>query len=629
MILIYVGFQVILSLGLNLQWGVAGLLNLGYIGSMAAGAYVTAVVVLPKATATGSVHYVLGLHWPAWAAMICGVAAAGLVALIIGIVVLGRRLEAEYFAILTLIIVIALAGIATVQANLFNGLDGLINIPRPYGQSLSTLAYDGSYVGFVGIFALTTWFLARRVQRSPFGRLGRAVREDETAVQVFGRNPLPVKLKLFVLGAMCAGLAGSLTVLYVGAFAPASWTVGETVFALTCIMVGGSGSMTGGVVASAVIVTLFVQLPSLLPIFQGSPTVLAEIQIMATAVLLIAIMRWRPDGLMREPVGTVAKLSSRAEARRAGVRWLYDRARLEAAVAAFPPDRVTSSSAVATAELSSHLIASGRATVSGPPAIEVRGITKRFGGVIAVDSCSFELPLGSITGLVGPNGSGKSTVVELVSGFQAPDAGRVFCNGDDVTNWAPSKRAAAGLTRTFQTARIWSKLTVTENLLLAAPSQTREALWRGVFRVHATGRNEGLLLRDAHEILDGVGLWHLRDAHAGELSGGQRRLLELARIVMSTARVALLDEPLAGVNPVMGDAIVEQIRRLNRDRGMTVLLVEHNLKIVSALCPNVLAMVAGRVVASGTVQQLASSEKFAEAYLGDRRSAPRAKDVVS
>jgi ABC-type branched-subunit amino acid transport system ATPase component len=251
-------------------------------------------------------------------------------------------------------------------------------------------------------------------------------------------------------------------------------------------------------------------------------------------------------------------------------------------------------------------------------ALEVRSITKRFGGVTAVDDCSFQLPLGGIVGLVGPNGSGKSTLVETIAGFLTPDGGRVLLAGRDVTRWTPARRAGIGLTRTFQSARVWNKLTVTENLLVAAPGSGREALWRGVFRPHATAHADAVVLRKAEETLHEVGLWPVRDQLAGELSGGQRRLLEFARIVMSGATVALLDEPLAGVNPVMGDTIVEQIRHLNSTRGVTVLLVEHNLKVVSALCPHVLAMDAGKVVAQGTVQSLASSEAFAEAYLGKR-----------
>jgi branched-chain amino acid transport system ATP-binding protein len=208
----------------------------------------------------------------------------------------------------------------------------------------------------------------------------------------------------------------------------------------------------------------------------------------------------------------------------------------------------------------------------------------------------------------------------VITGFLAPDSGQVLFGGRDVTRWTPSRRAEVGLTRTFQSARVWSRLTVAENLLVAAPGPGREALWRGVLRPRATARTDAAILSRAEDTLHEVGLWPVRDQLAGELSGGQKRLLEFARIVMSGATLALLDEPLAGVNPVMADTIVEQIRQLNSARGVTILLVEHNLKVVSALCPVVLAMDAGKIVAQGTVQSLAASRSFAEAYLGKRVS---------
>jgi branched-chain amino acid transport system permease protein len=616
-ILTFVGFQIILSLGLNLQWGIAGMLNLAYIGFMAAGAYVTAILVLPKATLASGTSYILGLQWPFWAGMLGGIAAAGALALVVGFVVLGRRLEAEYFAILTLVVVIGLSTVVSGQANLFNGVEGLINIPQPFGGSLSTTSYGTLYLLMVAAFAVIVFVLAQRVQRSPFGRLGRAVREDETALQVFGKDPFRAKLKIFVLGGMVAGLAGSLTVLYVGAFAPASWTVGETIFALSCIMVGGSGNMFGGALASAIIVTLFVQVPSLVHIAASNPEVLAEVQVMATAILLIVVMRWRPDGLLREPVGSVTTLERRDHLETGPRRSVGETARPEPVVSE-PLGRLAVGSRPGPPSRAGVNGVALRDSAEAATALEVRDVTKRFGGVTAVDDCSFQLPAGGIVGLVGPNGSGKSTLVEVIAGFQAADSGRVVLGGRDITRWTPSRRAGIGLTRTFQSARVWSKLTVTENLLVAAPGLRREALWRGVLRPYATARGEAGTLRRAEDTLHDVGLWPMRDQLAGELSGGQRRLLEFARIVMSGATLALLDEPLAGVNPVMGDTIVEQIRQLNTTRGVTVLLVEHNLKVVSALCPLVLAMDAGKIVAQGTVQSLASSESFAEAYLGKR-----------
>ena len=278
-----------MSLGLNLQWGVAGLLNLAYIGFMATGAYMTALVVMPRrrrwpaAPATSSAWELAVLETGILARHRGGM--PGILALLVGVVVLGRRLEAEYFAILTLVIVIAMSTVLSGQANLVNGVEGLINVPPVFGASLSSTAFGLWFLLLLALIAAIVFVIAHRVQRSPFGRLSRAVREDESALQVFGKDPFRAKLKIFVLGSMIAGLAGALTVLYVGAFAPASWQVGETIFALSCIMVGGSGNMFGGALASAIIVTLFVQVPSLVHFAASNPEVLAEVQVMATAIL--------------------------------------------------------------------------------------------------------------------------------------------------------------------------------------------------------------------------------------------------------------------------------------------------------------------------------------------------------
>ena len=207
---------------------------------------------------------------------------------------------------------IALSTVLSTQSDLFNGVEGLINIPQPFGQQLTTTSYGTWFLLMVAAFAVVVFVLAHRVQRSPVrpARPGRPGGRDRGPGLRKGSVPGQAQRSSCSAG-WSPGLAGSLTVLYVGAFAPASWTVGETVFALSCIMVGGSGNMFGGALASAVIVTLFVQVPSLVHVAASNPEVLAEVQVMATAILLIAVMRWRPDGLLREPVGSVTKLARR------------------------------------------------------------------------------------------------------------------------------------------------------------------------------------------------------------------------------------------------------------------------------------------------------------------------------
>jgi branched-chain amino acid transport system permease protein len=297
--LIYACFQSILSLGLNVQYGLTGLLNLAYIGFMATGAYICAVVVLPKATLAVGTTYILGLHLPFFIGILAGMAGAGVLALVVGIVILGRKLEAEYFAILSLVIVVALSQVASQEAGIFNGIEGLISIPQPLVTSLSSQGFEYFYLGIAFLCLAIVYVVCERLRRSPLGRTLRSIREDEVAAQVFGKNVFALKLRAFVIGAVVAGLGGSLTVLYVGAFAPSGWTVSETIFALTCVFVGGAGNMTGSVVASFFVV-LCVQSLQNIPGFAAHPGLLPQLQLMLIGLLLLGTLAFRPQGLLPE-----------------------------------------------------------------------------------------------------------------------------------------------------------------------------------------------------------------------------------------------------------------------------------------------------------------------------------------
>ncbi len=251
----------------------------------------------------------------------------------------------------------------------------------------------------------------------------------------------------------------------------------------------------------------------------------------------------------------------------------------------------------------------------GTPALEVRNVSKAFGAVQAVDGCSLAVPQGAIVGLVGPNGSGKSTLIEGISGLQRFDLGEVLLHGRSIDHLAPHRRARLGLRRSFQVSRLWRRLSVAENLLAAAPLRGRDALWRVYFSRSYIREVERETKERAKAILLQYNLWDLRNELAGALSGGQSRLLEFARIMMSEGSVALLDEPLAGVNPVMADNVAVGIHELQAT-GMTILLVEHDLGFVGEICAQVHAMDRGSIALTGTMDEVASSEFFARSYIG-------------
>jgi branched-chain amino acid transport system ATP-binding protein len=252
-------------------------------------------------------------------------------------------------------------------------------------------------------------------------------------------------------------------------------------------------------------------------------------------------------------------------------------------------------------------------------ALDIIDIRRAFGAVRAVDGASLTVSTGEIVGLIGPNGSGKSTLIDVVSGLEACEAGDIVLDGVSVAHLAPYRRAGLGLRRTFQASRLWMHLSVSENLLAATPPRGRDKFWRTYLRHSSVRRAEIASANAVADVLERFGLVDLRDQAAATLSGGQGRLLEFARIVVSGATVALLDEPLAGVNPVMAESVISGIRQLQRG-GISILLVEHNLSAVEDLCDRIYGMSQGKVVVSGSMKNITASAFFADAYIGTART---------
>jgi ABC-type branched-subunit amino acid transport system ATPase component len=247
--------------------------------------------------------------------------------------------------------------------------------------------------------------------------------------------------------------------------------------------------------------------------------------------------------------------------------------------------------------------------------LEIENLAKSFGGVHAVQNCTFSVPEGQVVGLIGPNGAGKSTVVDLVSGFGRPDAGSVRFAGEPIIGKRPDVISRLGLIRTFQTPREWRNLTVMDNVLLARRRFADESLWRSMTRAQRIRRGEEADRTAVRVILERFQLAALRNELADRLSGGQKRLLEFARIAAAEARLIILDEPMGGVNPVLGARIGDAVGQFASE-GRTVIVVEHNLPFIERTCHQVVVMDLGEVIAQGPFSGLRDNPRVVDAYLG-------------
>jgi len=248
--------------------------------------------------------------------------------------------------------------------------------------------------------------------------------------------------------------------------------------------------------------------------------------------------------------------------------------------------------------------------------IRTTNLSKNFGGVQAVLDMTLEIERGSITGLIGPNGAGKTTYFNLIAGTFPPSSGQVFLDGEDVTGLKPHELFHKGLLRTFQIAHEFSNLTVVENLMMVPAGQPGENLWDAWFNNVKVLAHEKNVRKKAEEVLEFLNLTHLTDELAGNLSGGQKKLLELGRTMMVDAKVVLLDEVGAGVNRTLLNEIGDAIIKLNKEKGYTFCMIEHDMDFISRLCDPVVVMAEGQFLTSGTADAVKSNEEVIEAYLG-------------
>ena len=255
--------------------------------------------------------------------------------------------------------------------------------------------------------------------------------------------------------------------------------------------------------------------------------------------------------------------------------------------------------------------------------ISVEEVSKFFGGIRAVDSVSLEIEKGSITGLIGPNGAGKTTLFNVIAGVFKPTSGKIYLDGQDITGLEPHQLFKLGLLRTFQIAHEFSSLTVLENLMVVPGDQPGEELRHAWFNFKRVRDVEQRILERAREVIDFLQISHLANELAGNLSGGQKKLLELGRTMMVDPKIVFLDEVGAGVNRTLLNTIGTSIERLNREHGYTFCMIEHDMNFISRLCDPVIVMAEGKLLTQGTIEEVKNNEEVIEAYLGTGRKHTR------
>jgi branched-chain amino acid transport system permease protein len=581
-ILVYATVDAMACLGLNQQFGVSGVTNFGFIVFQAAGGYAAAILALPPDTANGGFQsYIGGWHLPFPLPWIGAAMAGGLVALPFAFL-FGRRLRGDFAAVGLLVTAVLLNLLVTNYRPFLNGDAGLSLIPAPLrGQnmfSVEPLSYQWGFTLGAIVLCAGVFLVARRLTESPYGRSLRAMRDNDVVADSLGKNLLSMRTAMLVTGGAIAGLSGGILVSYITKWSPATWGYAETVVLFAAVIIGGAGNRLGVILGAVLVpvgfeeVTRYIQTSNNLP-----PNLIPSLEWVAIGVLIIGFLWFRPQGVLPERKRVIA-------------------------VAGGGPSSAEEGDA------------RGRSGGSGSVVLEAVGVSREFGGVRAVNDVSFVVRQGTLTGLIGPNGAGKSTLLAMLAGTLPVSSGKVRYLGQDVTSVPAFRRARMGLVRTFQLASEFKRLTVMENLVSSVQRNRGDSFLGAMAGRRYWGADERAAVARASALLERFGLAEYANDYAGDLSGGQRRLVEIMRALMAQPRMLLLDEPMAGVHPNLARRIGNELVALCAE-GMTILMVEHELAIMDEFGDPVVVMAEGSVLAEGTMQQLRGRQEVVEAYL--------------
>jgi branched-chain amino acid transport system permease protein len=589
-LLVYAGVDAIACLGLSQQFGIAGVTNFGFIIFQAAGAYAAAVLSLPAASANGGFQsYIGGLNLPFPFPWIGAAIVGGLLAIPFASIV-GRRLRGDFAAVGLLVTAVMFNLLVTNYTPLVNGAAGLSLVPSPLQDAINpqSAGYQWGYGIVAVVLAFVVYFFVQRITNSPYGRTLRAMRDNDVVADSLGKNLRSLRTSSLVIGGAIAGLSGGLLVGFINLWDPQAWGYAETVVLFAAVIIGGLGNHRGAMLGAILVPLAFEEATRYIPPVPNNPDLIPALQWVVIGVLIVSFLWFRPRGILPE--------------------------RRRVIVGKPADDAPEPSPGSALAHPEPLPIHPRREPFAGEVILRCSDLTRTFDGLRAVDQVSMSFGRAKLTGIIGPNGAGKSTVLAMLAGTLPPTAGQIIYRDQDITALPAYRRARLGLVRTFQLASEFKRLTVIENLLAAIPDQRGENVRGAVLGKRYWGAQERDSVERAEAMLQRFGLFALADRYAGDLSGGQRRLVEIMRALMSEPDVLLLDEPMAGVHPRLAHQIGMQLVALC-EGGMTVIMVEHELSIMDEFCDPVIVMAEGRVLAEGTMEALRAKEEVVEAYL--------------
>ena len=608
-LLVYAAVDAMACLGLSQQFGVAGVTNFGFIIFQAAGGYAAAVLALPHDSASGGFQsYIGGWNLPFPLPWIGAAVVGGLISLPFTFLV-GRRLRGDFAAVGLLVTAVLLNLLVTNYRPLLNGDAGLSLIPTPlHGDnvfSVQTAGYQWVFAAVAIVLALGVYLFVRRITASPYGRSLRAMRDNDVVADSLGKNLLSLRTAMLVTGGAIAGLSGGILVTYITTWSPAAWGYAETVVLFAAVIIGGAGNHLGAILGAILVPVGFEEITRFIPTSNSlPPNLIPSLQWVAIGLLIVIFLWLRPQGILPERKRIIRAAPARAPA-----------ARMAAPPGAAPPGGGAAAAVPAprppAPRAHDQLPA---APEDRPVVLETVDVVREFGGVRAVAGVSIQVRKGTLTGLIGPNGAGKSTLLAMLAGTLPVTSGKIIYEGREITGVPAYRRARLGLVRTFQLASEFKRLTVMENLLSAVPGNRGDTFHGSLLGKRYWQADETAAITRAEAILERFGLEQFANHYAGDLSGGQRRLVEIMRALMAGPDMLLLDEPMAGVHPNLARRIGNELVALAGE-GMTILMVEHELAIMDEFCDPVVVMAEGAVLAEGTMQQLRGRSEVVEAYL--------------